>query len=183
MLSKITRQEIESRFGKEIRYPADCEALAGHISMITKQRVSTSTLKRMLGFVKGIKEPRLFTMDVIAQYLGFQNWDSYLEKFTDIENSEFINLNQVDVSKLKPLCKVEFHYEPQRKVVMLYKGDFIFEVLDVANSKLMKADLLKIFHIIKYYPLFVYSLVRNGQDMGPFKAGKISGVTEIKVIE
>jgi len=61
MLSKITRKEIETKFGKEIRYPADCEALSSHILMETKQRVSTSTLKRILGFVKGIKEPRLYS--------------------------------------------------------------------------------------------------------------------------
>ena len=183
MLSAITRKEIETKFGKEVRYPTDCEALAGHISMETKQRISASTLKRVLGFVKGTKEPRLFTMDVLAQYLGFDNWDKYLDKFSKIENSEFLNLEQIDVSKLKKQTKIEFSYEPNRKVDMIYKGNFIFEVTDSFNSKLFKSDQLKIFHIIRHYPLIIYSIIRNGQEMGQFKAGKISGITEINVID
>ena len=55
MLSKITLNDIEQRFGKTVRYTTDCEALAGHISMETKQRVSASTVKRLLGFIKALK--------------------------------------------------------------------------------------------------------------------------------
>ena len=183
MLSKITCKEIEQRFGKEIRYPTDCEALAGHISMETKQRVSASTLKRMFGFVKGTKEPRLYTLDVIAQYLGHENWDIYIDKFSKIDNSEFANLEQIDVTRLCKNDKIEFTYEPNRKVVIQYKGDFNFEVTESLNSKLQKADKLKILHIVRHYPLIINSIIRKGQNMGQFKAGKISGITNINIIK
>jgi len=183
MLSKITFKEIEKRFGKEVRYPTDCEALAGHISMETKQRVSASTLKRIMGFIKGTKEPRLYTLDVIALYLGFDNWDKYLDKFSKIENSEFINLEQLDISSFCLNDKIEFTYEPNRKVIIQYKGDFTFEVTESLNSKLQKSDKLKILHIVKYYPLIINSVIRKGLDMGQFKAGKISGITNINVIK
>ncbi|MBU0487815.1 MAG: hypothetical protein KKD31_07665 [Bacteroidetes bacterium] len=183
MLSEITRKEIEKKFGQEVRYPTDCEALAGHISMETKQRVSTSTLKRILGFVKGTKEPRLFTLDVIAQYLGCKNWDEYLERFARIENSEFLNLEQINIDKLKIDCRIEFTYEPDRRVEMLYCGDYEFIVVDSENSKLIQGDKLKILNIIKQYPMIISSVERGGIDIGQFKAGKISGITNINIIE
>jgi len=183
MLSKITIKEIEKRFGNEVRYPTDCEALAGHISMATKQRVSASTLKRMLGFIKGTKEPRLYTLDVIAQYLGCENWDIYIDKFLKIDNSEFLNLEQFDVASLCINDKIEFTYEPNRKVTIQYKGDFNFEVTESFNSKLQKADKLKILYFIKDYPLIINSVIRNDLNMGQFKAGKISGITNINVIK
>ncbi len=183
MLSEITRREIEQRFGKEIRYPTDCEALAGHISMETKQRVSTSTIKRILGFVKGTKEPRLYTLDVIAQYLGFRNWDSYIEKFAKIENSEFLNLEMVNLETLKKNCKIEFTYEPNRRVVVKYCGDYNFTVVDSENSKLLKGDKLRILNIIRKYPMIITTVERNGKNIGQFKAGKVSGITAVNIIE
>ncbi|MEI7594139.1 MAG: hypothetical protein WCK02_00205 [Bacteroidota bacterium] len=181
MLSKITLKEIENKFGQEIRYPTDCEALSGHISMVTKERVSTSTLKRILGFVKGTKEPRLFTLDVLAKYLGYENWDLYIEKFSNTNNSEFLNIEQVDVSMLDVNDIVCFSYEPNREVTMRYLGDFIFEVEVSQNSKLLKSDKIKVLHIVKHYPLLINSVVRNEKDLGQLKAGKVSGITNIVV--
>jgi hypothetical protein len=66
MLSEIIKQKIEERFGKAVRYPKDCEALASIISSVCNERVSASTLKRLYGFVKGVEQPRQFTLDLIA---------------------------------------------------------------------------------------------------------------------
>ena len=179
MLSKITLKEIEFKFGQEIRYPTDCESLSGHISMITKEHVSTSTLKRLLGFVKGTKEPRLFTLDVLAKYLGYENWDLYIEKFSKTDNSEFLNIEQVDVSTHDINDSINFSYEPNREVTLRYLGEFMFEVVMSKNSKLLKQDTLKILHFVKHYPLLINSVVRGEMDMGQFKAGKVSGITNI----
>lgn len=181
MLSKITLKEIELKFGQEIRYPADCEALSGHISMITKERVSTSTLKRLLGFVKGTKEPRLFTLDVLAKYLGYENWDFYIEKFSNTDNSEFLNIEQVDVSTIEVNDIVSFSYDPNRDVILKYLGNFIFEVDASQNSKLQKYDKLKVLHFVKHYPLLINSVVRDEKDMGQFKAAKVSGIKNIVI--
>jgi len=109
--------------------------------------------------------------------------DIYNDKFCEIENSEFANLEQVDVSSLCENDKIEFTYEPNRKIIILYKGNFNFEVIESQNSKLQKNDSLKIFHIIRHYPLLINSVTRKGLDMGQFKAGKISGITNINIIK
>lgn len=179
MLSAIIKKEIENKFGKEIRYPADCEALSAHISDQTGQNISITTLKRMFGFVNGTHEPRLYTLDVLAQYLGYPNWDLYYEKFIHIENSEFFTAEQIEIDALKPDAVIEIIYDPDRIIRLVYQGNFRFNVEHSTNSKLLRGDQLKIMSIVKHYPLIIASVIRDGKDLGRFVAGKSSGITGI----
>jgi hypothetical protein len=78
MLSKIIKDMLEEKFGQPVRYPKDCEALAAEISTTCKQRISASTIKRLYGFVQNIEQPRLYTLDVISNYLGYSYWENLL---------------------------------------------------------------------------------------------------------
>jgi len=179
MLSAIIKKEIENKFGKEIRYPADCDALSAHISDQTGQSISITTLKRMFGFVAGTHEPRLYTLDVLAQYLGYPNWDVYYEKFIHIENSEFFTAEQLEIDGLKPDAVIEITYDPNRNVKMVYQGNYLFNVEHSTNSKLVKGDQVKIMSIVKHYPLIIVSVIRDGRNLGKFIAGKTSGIKGI----
>ena len=183
MLSKVIKEHIETKFGREIRYPVDCEALAGEIHNICKRRISASTLKRLFGLVKGIKEPRLYTLDVIARYLGYDNWDVYLEKLNKIDSSEFKKIEEIAVENLNKGAIFEFGYEPDRTVAVEYKGKYHFEVLETKNSKLQKGDLIHTHNLVLNYPLLVKKVIRNGVDIGQYTAGKISGITFIRKID
>jgi hypothetical protein len=183
MISIVTIKQIEQKFNKEIRYPSDCEALAGDILHVTKQAISTSTLKRIFGFIAGSKEPRLYTLDVIAQYLGYSNWDNYIENQLNIDNSDFLTIKQVEIEKLAPNSIVEISYAPESKLILNYRTNFEFEIKHAVNSKLQENDLLKIFNIVKDYPLIINAVTRNNVNLGSYKAAKISGVTEINILE
>lgn len=78
MLIPGIRSRLEARFGKAIRYSKDCEVLAKSIEKNGLGRISVTTLKRLLGFAKDIEKPRLYTLDVLAGYLGYTDWSSLL---------------------------------------------------------------------------------------------------------
>jgi len=65
----------------------------------------------------------------------------------------------------------------------MYKGNFKFEVIKSLNSKLQCGDNIKILHFVKHYPLIINTVIRNEMDMGQFKAGKISGITNLNIIK
>lgn len=88
MITAAIRQKIEARFGKPIRYSKDCEGLAISINKSCHERVSVTTLKRLLGFAKCVDHPRLYTLDVIAAYIGYKDWSSLL---ANIDTSESIS--------------------------------------------------------------------------------------------
>ena len=92
MIDGFILRKLEAKYGSAIRYSKDCEALAMSINKTSNQQVSATTLKRLLGFAKSIETPRLYTLDAIAFYLGYTNWNT-LQK--DIETEKvFSNSNE-----------------------------------------------------------------------------------------
>lgn len=87
MLIPGIRSRLEARFGKPIRYSKDCEILAKSIEKNGFGRISVTTLKRLLGFAKDIEKPRLYTLDVLAAYLGYTDWSSLLADAAKPDNA------------------------------------------------------------------------------------------------
>ena len=182
MLSPIIKEHIERRLGSSVRYHSDCESLSFDIEKVTNQKVSTNTLKRLFGFIVGVSEPRLYTLDSIALYLGFSNWDVYLMSLDQSGNSGFNSLQEINIATLEISAIVQFNYEPDRLVQVKYEGENRFKVIAVKLSKLKEGDLLEITHFVLKYPLIILSVVRDGSNMGRFTAGKVGGLSGLKII-
>jgi len=184
VLSPITRNQIEEKFGKPLRYPSDYDALSIDIKVATGERISINTLKRLTGAIDDVKEPRLSTLDIIAKYLGFNDWDVYIKNMSDDGNSSFgKDENSIDQKDLPIGCKVEFHYNPGRKVVLHKDSDMLFCVDESFGSKLRINDRMEIGSFHLHYPLFSKNVTRGTEMLGPFTAGKISGLTYLKIIK
>jgi len=182
MLSPVIKEHIEKKLGKSIRYHSDLEFLCIEIEKSTKQKISLNTLKRLFGFITGVSEPRLYTLDTIAIYLGFTNWDVYLLSLDQSGNSGFNSLQEIKIESLPVSSIVEFGYEPDRIVQIRYEGDNKFKVVSSKNSKLLENDLLELTHFVLNYPLIILNVIRMGKDMGRFTAGKVGGLTVLKLI-
>lgn len=183
MLSKVIKDMVVKKCGHEIRYPKDCSLLANHISQHCKTQISSSTLMRLFGFVRGTKEPRLYTLDIVAEYLGYACWEDLAATMTKTEASAFVEMEQLQADKLRKGFHLEFGYEPNRKIQAKYIGGFQFEVVAAQNSKLLAGDVIKFVSIVQHYPLVVSDVVRNGHSLGQYIAGKISGVTYIRRVK
>jgi len=182
MLSPVIKEHIEKKLGKSIRYHSDLEFLCIEVEKETKQKISLNTMKRLFGFITGVSEPRLYTLDTIALYLGFTNWDVYLLSLDQSGNSGFNSLQEIKIESLPVSSIVEFGYEPDRMVQIRYEGDNQFKVITSKNSKLLVNDLLELTHFVLNYPLIILNVIREGKDMGRFTAGKVGGLTFLKLI-
>lgn len=180
MVSKHIKAEIEKKLGREIRYPLDCEALSLDIATKCGGQVSASTLKRFFGFVKGT-EPRTYTLDMIAKYIGYKNWDEYLDSLTDkTESSEFVHIEELTIANLQVGAQYMFCYEPMRKVVFEYIGESMCKIIESVNSKLKENDVICLTSITLDYPLLISSVIRGGVPIGALTVGKVSGITKIQ---
>ena len=180
MVSKHIKAEIERKLGREIRYPLDCEVLAIDIFKQCGEHVSASTLKRFFGFVSNT-EPRLYTLDVLARYIGYKNWDEYLDSLTNkTESSEFVHIDEISIANLQIGDRYMFCYEPMRKVVFEYLGNLSCKIVEAVNSKLHVGDVIHISTISLEYPLLISSVERNGVPVGSLTVGKVSGITSIQ---
>ena len=183
MLSPVIKEQIETKLGKSIRYHSDLEHLCFEIEKTTKHKISLNTLKRLFGFIAGVTEPRLFTLDTIAIYLGFSNWDVYLSSLQQTGNSGFNSLQEIKIENLPLLSVIEFGYDPDRTVQIRFEGKNQFTVISAKNSKLCENDTLEISHFVLHYPLVILHVIREDKNLGRFTAGKVGGLTVLKLVE
>jgi len=87
MIPVAIRHKIEARYGKPVRYSKDCDGLANSINKFCLERVSVTTLKRLFGFAKSVEQHRFYTLDVIAEYIGYKDWSNLMasvQKMDDV---------------------------------------------------------------------------------------------------
>jgi len=67
-------------------------------------------------------------------------------------------------------------YPPNRSLTIEHLDGNRFRVLESENSKLLPGDMLTLTHIVRGYPLLVAEVIRGGQNLGAFTAGKAQGI-------
>ena len=83
MIIAQLRQKVEETFGQEIKTPKDFENLSQAVSDSTKTYISATTFKRMWGYLTEPVTPRKTTLDVLAQYVGYKDWNAFTQKEPD----------------------------------------------------------------------------------------------------
>jgi hypothetical protein len=180
VLSELVRKLLEERAGMRIRYSRDCDILSAKIFSECRCSISGSTLRRLLGFTKGTKEPRLYTLDVLANYLGFSTWDDMLIELTNGEKPEKKTLTELKTGALKPGERFRYTYKPSAVVEIEYIGKSKFKVLNAENSKLVVGDIFKAKIVSLHHPLIVLEVERDGEPVGRIIEARISGITSIE---
>ena len=176
VLSNKIIELLRVKSGSELSYSSDIEGLSIDIEAKTNEHIGVNTLKRLLGFISDERAPRLVTLDIIARYLGYASWD-VLEGLNGGSNSDFNTTEAVlDVKELEAGQDVEICYQPGRRVIMRYTGDQTFIVEASENSKLKSGDMLHISYLANNYPLYVSNVIRDGESIGNFTAGKVQGI-------
>ena len=175
-------QLLKARSGNELRQPADCEYLSLDIEGKTGVRIGATTLKRLLGFAQDERMPHASTLDAIARYLGYAHWDE-LSLVEDKGNSDFEAADdEVRSADLRLGAFVDISYLPDRIVRLQYLGDQRYRVVESINSKLQENDEVEIQNFVLHHPLLVLHVWRNGESLGQFTAGRVSGLSSIKVL-
>jgi hypothetical protein len=183
IIPSAVRKELEKKYGQALRYPKDCAALSEAIFGTCRRRISESTLKRLLGFVNGIKEPRQYTLDIIANYLGYENYQILYSSLEIPVSSEFQIPFCVIAETLIPETMLSFSYTPDRQLTVKYLGNQMFEVKSSLNSGLKEGDTFRAVQFIQDYPLYLPEVIREKISLGPFTAGKSGGIKQLRILQ
>ena len=175
-------QLLKAKSGSDLRLPSDCEFLSLDIQSKTGVPIGATTLKRLVGFAQDERTPHTSTLDAIARYLGYAHWDE-LTKIEDAGNSGFdCSDEEVRSADLPVDACVEITYLPDRLVRMQYLGNQRYRIVKSQNSKLQAGDEVEIQTFVLHHPLLVLNVWRNGEPLGQFTAGRVSGLSTITVI-
>ena len=70
---------VKKEYGRDISTTTDFESLSVIIEKKTGELLSSSTLKRLYGYVSLRPIPRKSTLDILARYVGWKSYDNFLE--------------------------------------------------------------------------------------------------------
>ena len=168
---------IETTLGAEIRYPSDCDRLSLHISDRLKETIGITTLKRLFGFAADASSPRLSTLDILARFLGYADFNDFEERVGSGEReSAEVMSRRLGVEDLMVGDRVLLTWLPDRECLVEYQGDLQFRVMESKGTRLMPGDTFRCSLFIEGEPLFLDALTRPGQPPVAYVCGKRSGI-------
>lgn len=178
------KNDVEKKVGRSIKSPVDFNFLSNRIMMELNETLSASTLQRLWNYVTTMSTPRLSTLSLLARFLGFSCWDSYVAELlrTSVIESDYITTRQIRSHDLSRGDVLRIGWRPDRECKLRYLGNYYFEVVASKNSKLLKGDTFMAMSFSISNPLLITNLVRNGSAPCAYTAGKRNGLTILEIL-
>ena len=177
-------KRIREKAGLDMTKSVDFDILAQAIKDTTNESLGVNTLKRLFGYKTDKVAPRLSTMDVIARYLGYDDYESLIKELgEDADISRLTPIDYIEVKDLDKGTQIRITYEPNRVFFLTYLGDLEFIVDEVEGSKnILKGDVLTITQLAVGHRFVVTHVMRNGKDLGTYEAAKFKGLKSVGIV-
>lgn len=173
---------VEEKYSQKLHTSTDFDQFSLDLKRQKHGDISTSTLKRLWGYVNDSRKPRVSTLDILARYIGHESFDKFVVwlKTSSRYNSSYFFADHLSSSRLSPGDEVEIGWAPNRILRLRYLGDSEFVVTTASNSKLIAGDRFICGCFIKGQPLCLPYILRNGEKTSSFIAGRNGGLNYLK---
>lgn len=139
---KISRA-IWEKSGLDKNLPKAYYSLSLLILKETGEKLGENTLKRVFGYLKDERAPHIHTLDILARYLGFRDWDQIVYAIQQ-DNPAFANTDMVFSENLSAGEHIIFSATPGREVELEFLGGSSYRVIRSQGYSLKPKDLLDI---------------------------------------
>ena len=175
---------VEKQYGRKLSTTTDFESLSVIIEKATGDLLSSSTLKRLYGYVSLNTVPRKTTLDILSRFIGNRDYETFRISLSNDPqfSSRFFSAKTVTTSELKAGDRLRIGWPANRIVTLNYLGDDLFEVETSVNASLVKGDRFRQVSFMKGYPLYLSRILRNGDYTPAYVAGMNSGLNLIEIV-
>jgi hypothetical protein len=174
------KKRIENQLKRKVKTPNDFIFLSGAVWERTHQTMSPTTLKRLWGYIDGADKTRNSTLEILSQFLGFDNWDDFLKTIDNDNGSDPVTSPHINAEELNVGDRVSVSWKPNRRCTFRYLGDMKFIVEAAENSKLKVGNTFLASLFILGEPLYLSDLVQNDNPPMAFVVGNKDGLCELK---
>lgn len=172
---------LEKAVDQKISVSGQFDTLRDYIFSHTGQFVSTTTLKRMWGYLSDRRDPHVSTLSLLAKTLGFSDWDDFVAGHDKLDGDDAFPSNpklggSINVSSdLKPGDRLKLFWFPERECVVEYLGGIDFRVIESKKTKLKPGDLFSTHLIVSGHPLYLSNLTRRNLKPMVYICGRLKG--------
>ncbi len=172
------RESCEKVAGRKMLTPRDFDFLAMRIFDSTHQYIASITLKRFWGYLGEARQktPYRNTLNILAQYVGYINYEEFCQGEEKEIESHFLPNNFLQTRDIQKDCRIEIKWRPNRCVIVQYEGMSVFKVLKSTNSKLSEGDTFLLSLLIDGEPLILNCLIHEGKAPTNYICGRIGGI-------
>ena len=175
---------VEKQYGRKLSTTTDFESLSVIIEKTTGELLSSSTLKRLYGYVSLNTVPRKTTLDILSRFIGNRDYETFRISLSNDPqfSSRFFSAKTVTTSELKAGDRLRIGWPANRIVTLNYLGNDLFEVETSVNASLVKGDRFRQVSFMKGYPLYLSRILRDGDYTPAYVAGMNSGLNLLEVV-
>jgi hypothetical protein len=178
-MTQRLKNEIETALGREMRTPNDFEYLRERIYSRLQIMISRTTLMRIWGYLDEKVIPRESTLSILAQFLGYRNWEEFQQNSSPLEaeGSNPVLSRRLNVTNELALgdC-LRLTWQPERVCDIKYLGELRFIVTASEKTRLKKGDTFECSLIVEGEPLYLDNLRQGNHPPIAYICGKKSGI-------
>ena len=177
------REKIERVAGHPIVKPQDFRWLADEIEQRLGVPIGVNTLKRFFGYNDGSPvETRRSTLDILARYVGYSSYDTFLMATDDADGvSHEVLADHLLAQQLPTGAMVELRWLPDRRIVAKHLGNCRFEIREAEKTKLLVGDTFECQLFISGEPCYLEGLRHAGASSPSVYVAGLTGGTQFKV--
>lgn len=146
----------------------------------TQSSVSTSSIKRLWGYVEYNNFPSRSTLNTLARFNDFKDWDSFLNgiSYNDSgdSNSAFMDNSLVNANLLNIGDVITIKWAGKKDCTLEYISYLRFKVIESNNIKLLPGDTCTLHSVCIGLPLFISNIQREGMIIPAYVGAKKGGV-------
>lgn len=168
---------VEAMLNRKLQTHGDFVALSDILFDRTRERISSTTLRRMWGYCDEGVKPRRFTLDVLSRFVLFRDFDDFCSNACNEELQSGLCLGgKIDADYLYEGQLLRMSWLPDRCCLIEHLGHGEFRIVEAVNTKLSIGDTFTCHLFINNEPVYLDNLIHNGQGPMRYVAGRQSGV-------
>ena len=170
---------VDEMMGHKMQTPKDFEQLRDRIFSRQHTLISTSTLKRVWGYLDSKSEPRQATLDTLAFFLGHADYAAFCQSLSGdgLPASSPVVSRHINVrDDLAENDELTLYWQPGRVCRVRYLGNLQFQVVSSERTRLQEGDYFQCSLIVEGEPLYLTNLLQKGRLATNYVCGKSGGV-------
>ena len=174
-----------NNYGHVPTTPVEFNALCHDILQKTGKQISLSSIKRLWGYVKYDGFPSITTLNTLAHYNGFRDWETFRTKSSGKylnQDSSFLNDSVINSEMLNigDHLILSWSFDKQCEIECIAPSRF--RIVATNNIKLQPDDTLTLHSVSVGLPLYITHIERNGLSLPAYIGAKKGGITSIEII-
>lgn len=178
-MKKRLIHDVETALGVNLKTPKDFEMFRSKIYARLGVLVSSTTLKRLWGYLDDDVQTSETTLSIISRFLGYRDWNEYQSRGVnscETESNPVMSRRLSVKDQLTPGERLLLLWHPDRKCEVEYLGDLKFRVVASENTRLRPGDTFSCNLIVAGEPLYIDNLQQGQNPPIAYVCGKKSGV-------